>query len=113
MNDGELLPPGWVRAWSSTSGQNYFADTLTQASQWDPPDPCVDGVWRRNIDESSGRAFWTSEIFKMSFYERDSKWQRYETDGLAYWFNVISGHRFYENLTDAKSRRHGLRSIPE
>ncbi|CAG0918296.1 unnamed protein product [Notodromas monacha] len=37
MSDGEVLPPGWEKRVSRSTGQTYYLNTYTKDSQWDAP----------------------------------------------------------------------------
>jgi hypothetical protein len=41
----ESFPPGWVRETSTTSGETYYRNVLTQQAQWEvPKQPATSGV---------------------------------------------------------------------
>ena len=42
MAEGEL-PAGWVRKESRSSGKTYYYNSITQASQWEPPEALAAG----------------------------------------------------------------------
>ena len=103
------LPPGWARSFHKTTGQPFFVDHNTYATQCEDPRPLPE-FWEQRVTEK-GHAYFIDHLGRKSFWEHPcatdlpSGWQQlYDSNDALYYVDTRAEN---PKATRSKPMRHG------
>ncbi|CAB0035395.1 unnamed protein product [Trichogramma brassicae] len=114
MSDDESLPAGWEKRLSRSTGQHYYLNIYTKASQWEKPDKPADsaGAGNGKATEEPDEVQCYHLLVKHSGSRRPSSWReqtitRSKSEALelvkSYREQIVSGEASFGDLASKYS----------